>query len=108
MKFLLQLNRSRKMNQTHLLKISRIEGLTDGVFAIAMTILVLDLRLPPNLQINNLFHVLQNQILFKLYIYIASFILLGTLWVAMNFQFGLLDRLNREYLWANIFYLMVV
>ncbi|MDR3491121.1 MAG: TMEM175 family protein [Gammaproteobacteria bacterium] len=34
------------MTSTHLLKTSRLEGLTDGVFAIAMTILILDLRVP--------------------------------------------------------------
>lgn len=26
----------------------------------------------------------------------------------MNFQLGLLDRLNRPYLWTNVFYLMVI
>lgn len=41
-------------NQPHLLKISRLEGLTDGVFAIAMTILAFDLRLPRDVVVKNL------------------------------------------------------
>lgn len=96
------------MNSIHLLKISRLEGLTDGVFAIAMTILVLDVRLPPHLMTENLLPLLQSDVFAKLFIYIGSFIILGTLWVAMNFQLGLVERLNRIYLWANIFYLMTI
>jgi uncharacterized membrane protein len=96
------------MASTHLLKVSRLEGLTDGVFAIAMTILVLDLHLPQNLGTENLLSILQHDVLLKLFIYVGSFIILGTLWVAMNFQLGLLERLNRQYLWTNVFYLMVI
>jgi uncharacterized membrane protein len=96
------------MIETHLLKVSRLEGLTDGVFAIAMTILVLDLRLPPHIENAQLMSTLINVIFFKLLIYIGSFIILGTLWVAMNFQLGLLERLNRLYLWTHIYYLMTI
>ena len=96
------------MGQVHILKVSRLEGLTDGVFAIAMTILVLDLRLPSGLSAVPLLNLLENLVLIKFFIYIGSFIILGTLWVAMGFQLGLLERVNRPYLWANVFYLMAV
>jgi uncharacterized membrane protein len=101
--------RIEKMSSpTHLLKISRLEGLTDGIFAIAMTILVLDLRLPESAGTGDLLDILKNDVLLKLFIYAGSFVILGTLWVAMNFQLGLLERLNRQYLWTNVFYLMVI
>ncbi len=96
------------MSSSHLLKVSRLEGLTDGVFAIAMTILAFDLRLPRELVTHNLLDSLIHIELLKLFIYIGSFIVLGTLWVAMNFQLGLLERVNRPYLWVNVFYLMIV
>ncbi len=96
------------MSIAHLLKVSRLEGLTDGIFAIAMTILVLDLRLPSHLLTQDVWQILQSDVFLKLVVYAGSFILLGTLWVAMNFQLGLLNRLNRTYLWANVFYLMVI
>lgn len=96
------------INQTHLLKVSRLEGLTDGVFAIAMTILAFDLRLPHDAVVTNLLSFFIHIELIKLYIYIGSFIVLGTLWIAMNFQLGLLERINRPYLWANVFYLMII
>ncbi len=96
------------MSQAHLLKVSRLEGLTDGVFAIAMTILAFDLRLPQNLLVDNLLDVVIHVELLKLFVYIGSFIVLGTLWIAMNFQLGLLESVNRPYLWANVFYLMII
>lgn len=96
------------MAHIHILKISRIEGLMDGIFAIAMTILVLDLHLPSSISMDNMPYFLTHNALSRLFIYIGSFIILGTLWIAMNFQLGLLERLNRPYLWCNVFYLMAV
>jgi uncharacterized membrane protein len=104
----MQMEREFHMNQVHLLKVSRLEGLTDGVFAIAMTILAFDLRVPQELILNPLLHTIIHVELIKLFIYVGSFIVLGTLWIAMNFQLGLLERVNRPYLWANVFYLMVI
>lgn len=96
------------MATLHILKISRLEGLTDGIFAIAMTLLVLDLRIPAHLETAHLSTILRHDVLAKLFIYAGSFVILGTLWVAMTFQVGLLERINRPYLWANVFYLMAI
>lgn len=96
------------MSHEHILKVSRLEGLTDGVFAIAMTILVLDLRLPVGLTQTQMTDFLTANILRNLFVYTGSFIILGTLWVAMNFQIGLIERLNRQYLWAHVLFLMTV
>ena len=93
---------------SRILKVSRLEGLTDGVFAIAMTILALDMHIPFGTVPPDQLHHLMTGIYFKLLIYGGSFIILGTLWVAMNFQMGLLERLNRPYLWCHVFYLMTI
>ena len=92
----------------HILKISRLEGLTDGIFAIAMTILALDLRLPTYLTKFDLSTFLLSDIVTKLLVYAGSFVILGTLWVAMSFQTGFLERLNRPYLWTHVLYLMII
>ena len=92
----------------HILKVSRLEGLYDGIFAIAMTILVLDLKVPTDTFATNLHSTFITDILIKLFVYIGSFAILGTLWIAMNFQIGLLERINRIYLWTNVVYLMVI
>lgn len=93
---------------SHILKVSRLEGLTDGIFAIAMTILALDMHLPASLVDMPHVYTLMPGIYFKLFIYGGSFIILGTLWIAMNFQLGILDHVNRPYLWCNVFYLMII
>lgn len=95
------------MANPHLLKISRLEGLTDGIFAIAMTIMILNLHVPSQLA-DNTSPLTHRDIYFNLFIFIGSFIILGTHWIAMNFQWGLLSHLNRIYLWINMFYLMAI
>lgn len=92
----------------HLLKISRLEGLTDGIFAIAMTIIALNLHVPSHLPDQEISPLIRNEIFSNLFVYIGTFIILGTHWIAMNFQLGLLERLNRVYLWVNMFYLMTI
>ncbi len=92
----------------HILKISRLEGLTDGIFAIAMTIMVLNLHVPAHLDPVNGAPLVNSEIVMTLLIYVGSFIILGTHWIAMNFQWGLLDHHNRIYLWTNMYYLMVI
>jgi uncharacterized membrane protein len=96
------------LNSKHILKVSRIESLTDGIFAIAMTILILNLSIPTDADVSDLSTLLLTDILLKLVIYIGSFIILGTLWIGMHFQIGLLERINRPYLWTHVFYLMGV
>jgi uncharacterized membrane protein len=96
------------MTHEHVLKVSRLEGLTDGVFAIAMTILVLNLQLPIGLAQNQMAGYLTLHILERLFVYAGSFIILGTLWIAMSFQIGLIERLNRQYLWMHVLYLMII
>lgn len=96
------------MPHTHLLKVSRLEGLTDGIFAIAMTIMILNLHVPGSAPVDGVDPLVSPDLLSTLFIYVGSFIILGTHWIAMNFQLGLLDHLNRPYLWANMFYLMVI
>lgn len=95
-------------NPPWILKVSRLESLTDGIFAIAMTILVLNVGVSSTITAPTIAAHLQNEVAHKLFIYAGSFIILGTYWVGMNFQLGFLERVNRLYLWANIFFLMFV
>lgn len=89
------------------LKISRLAGLTDGVFAIAMTILVFSLSMPSTVSNDQLPTILKKDIIEKIFIYAGSFIILGTQWVGINVQHSFLDQINRPYLWTNILYLMI-
>ena len=89
---------------------NRIEFLTDGVFAIVMTLLVLEITLPeiaqPSLQAElpqKLLEILP--ILFK---YALSFLVLGVLWGYHHLAFHSIKRSNMALAWLNIVFLMFV
>ena len=66
----------------------RMESFSDGVFAFAMTLLVVDLALhPPGTAVQRLFHAWPSFVA-----YIISFLTIGTGWLAHT---GLTDRLAR-------------
>ena len=89
----------------------RIESLTDGIFAIAMTLLVLNLAIPeaqntltPALGLHDL---LKGQA-HKFFNYALSFILLAIFWMIHHQQFHFIKRTNHTHLWLNISGLMFI
>ncbi len=86
----------------------RLMALTDGVFAIAMTLLILNIALP-----NFIFNDSQSMINFlestvsQLITVIVSFIILGEYWI-QHHNFIKLKRINIPFLWMNIFYLLFI
>lgn len=88
----------------------RIETLVDGIFAIAMTLLVLNLSIPqltgpvqdPNLQ------ALLIKLLPKLFTYALSFVLLAIFWRINHNQFYYIKKVDTPLLWITILWLMFV
>ena len=94
---------SQNSNQS-LLSPQRINTLSDGVFAIAMTFLVLDVKnavieVPED---NSFFLVL----LPKLCSYILGFVILGLFWNGHHIASHYIKRADRVYLWLNIHFLL--
>jgi uncharacterized membrane protein len=88
----------------------RIETLTDGIFAIVMTILVLEFTIPhipqPQVYTELPKHLLE---LWPVFLsYVTSFIILGFFWMGHNKQFHYIKRVNGTLLWISIFYLMFI
>lgn len=86
----------------------RVEALTDGVYAIAMTILVLNLEIPPiEARPNHLIDALTG--LWPDFThYVLSFLLLGIFWTIHHRQFHWIERTDFRLLWINLFTLMFV
>ena len=86
----------------------RIEALTDGVFSIAMTLLVFGIKIPdlsgPNISAR-LPHELAS-LKPELFAYGLSFIMLGIYWVGHHNQFHYIRRSDRVLLWLNLAFLM--
>lgn len=90
------------------MNISRIALLADGIFAITMTILVLQLDIPqivgPDIaaSLKSGVYDLWPEILS----YCGSFIILGIYWVAHYTQLAFVRKHTPMYLWMNVFFLM--
>jgi len=88
----------------------RLAALSDGIFAVAMTLLVLDLHAPALSLIHgdaDLGRALAG-LLPKLGVYVMSFITLGIFWIGQQTQLNFLARSNRELSWLHLTFLFFV
>lgn len=86
---------------------TRIEALADGIFAVAMTLLVLDVKIPQGeffLSDGALFQRLLS-LEHTFVIYLISFIVLGMFWVGHHAQFHYIRYVDHTILWLNLIFL---
>lgn len=89
---------------------NRVEGLTDGIFATVMTILVLSLVVPA-ITGSNASPTLQADIVNlipDLLAYIITFIFLGVLWISHQNMFSHIENIDLKTLWINLILLLSV
>jgi TMEM175 potassium channel family protein len=92
------------------LNTNRIEAFSDGVFAVAITLLVLNLQVP-EVAASVVSRELVAKLLElwpKLLIYVLSFVIVGIYWVAHHNSFHYIQRSDRTLLWLNILLLMCI
>src|SRR6266516_5966354 len=92
------------------LNTNRIEAFSDGVFAVAITLLVLNLQVPELAA-----SVVSRELVPKLFelwpkllIYVLSFVIVGIYWVAHHNSFHYIKRSDRTLLWLNILLMMCI
>src|SRR5689334_11136967 len=78
----------------------RIEGFSDGVFAVAVTIIVLEVRVPDSLAFADDAAALQ-QFATLLAIYALTFVVVGILWANHHYLVVTLSSADRTTLWLN-------
>ena len=89
---------------------SRIEALSDGIFAIVMTLLILEIRVPnlppnsPNVEVAPALFALWP----KFASYLVTFVSLGFFWVGHHIMYHAIRRADRTLLWLNICFFMFV
>ena len=90
---------------SHLRNPGRIINLTDGVFAIIMTLLVLELKIPEVSadKLETEFF----QLGYKLFLYGISFMLAGVYWMGHRLIFSHVRYVNNKLLWMNVIFLMI-
>jgi uncharacterized membrane protein len=89
--------------------VERLKALADGVFAVAMTLLVLDVRLPESEAADSsaLWHQLQD-LGPQFAAYLLSFTMLGTFWLAEHTFLERCRRSDRMLSWATLTFLFFV
>ena len=85
----------------------RIEAFSDGVFAIAITLLVLEIRVPETEAGGRLLDVLP-QIVPSVIAYATSFIVIGAFWTNHHETFRFIKRSDTTFLALNVLYLMCI
>lgn len=88
----------------------RIEALSDGVFSIAMTLLVLELKVP---ELSH--HATNDELLAALaklrpsfLTFFITFMISGTFWFLHHLTFHFVKHMNQVLCWINLFFLMFV
>jgi uncharacterized membrane protein len=83
----------------------RTETFSDGVLAIAITLLVLDLKVPA--KDGSLLHALASEWP-QFAAYVTSFLIIGIIWVNHHALFALIRRVDRMLLFINLLLLLCV
>jgi uncharacterized membrane protein len=98
------------VNQADRLGLERLIFFSDAVFAIAITLLVLGIRLPSDSGAVSNAALLQNLLaLWPKYLgYVVSFLVIGTLWAGHHRKFLLIQRHDRFLLFINLLLLMII
>jgi len=90
--------------------LERIAALSDGVFAVAMTLIVLEIHVPGHAEIHSehaLAHAL-TELLPEFVTYLMSFLTLGIFWVGQQTQLNQFERSDRNLAWIHIVFLAVI
>ena len=90
--------------------LERLAALSDGVFAVAMTLLVLDLHTPIVGEIHGEHDLLRALAALapRLLVYMMSFLTLGIFWVGQQTQLNHFERADRDLTWVHLAFLFVV
>ena len=92
------------------LNVDRIGTFTDSVFAVAITLLVLNIHVPSiSLHLTNRALVSRLGSLWLNYeAFIVSFIIIGIYWILHHLMFRYVERYNGPFLWLNLFFMMCI
>lgn len=88
-------------------KSERLTFFSDGVMAVAITLLVLDLKVPPHLDPSKFQEALA-ELAQGFWCYVLSFVVIGVLWMAHHRQYTFIKRVDGVLVWLNLFFLMAV
>jgi uncharacterized membrane protein len=89
---------------------SRLEAFCDGVFAIALTLLIIDIKIPSSVKIDTTkdFWLALKHILPSIFAFVLSFTIILITWVNHHGSLKLVNRSSASFIYANGFLLLTV
>jgi uncharacterized membrane protein len=102
--------RRRAYNELAGSSLGRLEAISDGIFAVGMTLLVLGLAVPAVNLVRSESELLTGlgNLVPALVTYFLSFLTLGIFWVGQQTQLSQVERANRTYTWLHLIFLLTV
>jgi uncharacterized membrane protein len=102
--------RRRVYNELAGSNLGRLEAISDGIFAVGMTLLVLGLAVPTVNVVRSETDLLTElgKLAPALVTYFLSFLTLGIFWVGQQTQLSQVERANRTYTWIHLIFLLSV
>jgi uncharacterized membrane protein len=97
----------RQQEQT-ILGEDRLLVLCDGVFAIAATLLVLDIKLPPNISNEAQFNQQLGALLSQVFIYVITFVVIAGYWTQHRSIVRSIERVDSRFTWLTFLFLAFV
>lgn len=91
------ISKNRKKDLAMQMKTNRLEAFSDGVLAIIITIMVLELKAPKETDFDSL--IAKTPVFLS---YVFSFIYLGIYWNNHHHLFQITQKVNGKILWANL------
>lgn len=82
---------------------ARLEAFSDGVFSIALTLLIIDIKIPPSATINSThaFWVALERLIPSMVAFLLSFIIILINWVNHHATFKLINKSSQPFIYAN-------
>lgn len=88
---------------------ARVQALADGIFAIALTLLVFEIKVPSSGSVTSAQLPAALVALWpKFAAFALSFVMLGISWIGHHNQFHFIRRSNRALLWLNLAFLVFI
>jgi uncharacterized membrane protein len=87
---------------------ARLEAFSDGVLAIVITLLILEVRIPQNVANNAALWAALRQQIPMIGAWVLSFFFVLVFWVAHHYFFKQLEKVDRGILWLNGLFLLAI
>jgi uncharacterized membrane protein len=94
----------------YLISKNRLETLVDGIFAIAMTLLVLGINppRPPDSQATAVLPYMIESLVPQVFLFVVAFLVIALFWLGHHRQFHFVHRVDPPLLWINILILIAI